>query len=229
MSVSINPSILSADLANLASECNAIKDYCDYFHVDVMDYHFVPNLTFGLPVVEKLLSVVDKPLDCHLMIENPERWASAYAEVGAQSVTFHFETAREPELVIQNIKRHGAKVGLAIKPGTDLELVTKYLSKIDMLLVMTVEPGFSGQSFMADMMPKVKNAREIALREQLPLTIQVDGGVSPETIAECSRNGADVFVCGHAVFRASNPAQACIDMRQLAVDAQNGAWWTATP
>lgn len=225
MGVSINPSILSADLANLATECNEIRDYCDYFHVDVMDYHFVPNLTFGLPVVEHLLSKVDKPLDCHLMIENPERWAGAYAEVGAQSVTFHYEAAKNPRDAISAIKQHGSRVGLAIKPATDLQDVIEYFDDIDMLLVMTVEPGFSGQSFMANMMPKVRRAREIVRERNLPLTIQVDGGVSATTISQCSENGADVFVCGHAVFRAEDPRAACTNLRSLAIDAQNGAWW----
>lgn len=226
MAVSINPSILSANLANLSEECMAIQDYCDYFHVDVMDYHFVPNLTFGLPVVEHLLKSVEKPLDCHLMIENPERWASAYAEAGAQSVTFHFEASSSPMQVISNIKQHGSKVGLAIKPATKLDDVIEYFDYIDMLLVMTVEPGFSGQSFMSDMMPKVKRARELIRERNLPMTIQVDGGVSISTIEECAENGADVFVCGHGVFRAENPRTACINLRSLALNAQNGAWWT---
>lgn len=190
-----------------------------------MDYHFVPNLTFGLPVVEHLLKTVDKPLDCHLMIENPERWASAYAEVGAQSVTFHFEAAREVPKVISVIRQHGAKVGLAIKPATKLEEVVSYFDTIDMLLVMTVEPGFSGQSFMADMMPKVRQAREIIRQRNLNMSIQVDGGVSTKTIAECAANGADVFVCGHGVFRADDPRAACVELRTLALEAQNGAWW----
>jgi ribulose-phosphate 3-epimerase len=226
MAVSINPSILSANLANLTEECVAIQDCCDYFHVDVMDYHFVPNLTFGLPVVEHLLKVVEKPLDCHLMIENPERWASAYAEIGAQSVTFHFEASSSPMHVISNIKQHGSKVGLAIKPATKLDDVIEYFDHIDMLLVMTVEPGFSGQSFMADMMPKVRRARELIRERNLPMTIQVDGGVSTSTIEECAENGADVFVCGHGVFRAEDPRAACIKLRSLALNAQNGAWWT---
>lgn len=190
-----------------------------------MDYHFVPNLTFGLPVVEHLLKTVDKPLDCHLMIENPERWASAYAEVGAQSVTFHFEAARDVPKVISAIRQHGAKVGLAIKPATKLEEVVSYFDTIDMLLVMTVEPGFSGQSFMADMMPKVRQAREIIRQRNLNMSIQVDGGVSTKTIAECAANGADVFVCGHGVFRADDPRAACVELRTLALEAQNGAWW----
>lgn len=226
MSVSIHPSILSADLANLAFECNAIKDYCDYFHVDVMDYHFVPNLTFGLPIVEHLLATVDKPLDCHLMIENPERWASTYAEVGAQSVTFHYEATDNPANVIASIRKHESRVGLAIKPATKLDDVIQYFNDIDMLLIMTVEPGFSGQSFMADMMPKVRRAREIVLEQNLPLTIQVDGGVSTSTIGQCAENGADVFVCGHGVFRADNPKNACIDLRTRAHESQQGAWWT---
>ena len=226
MSVSINPSILSADLANLASECNAIKDVCDYFHVDVMDYHFVPNLTFGLPIVEHLLATVDKPLDCHLMIENPERWAGTYAEVGAQSVTFHYEASDDPAKVISSIRRHESLVGLAIKPATSLDDVIQYFNDIDMLLIMTVEPGFSGQSFMAEMMPKVRRAREIVLEQNLPLTIQVDGGVSTSTIGQCAENGADVFVCGHGVFRAVDPQTACIDLRAIAHASQKGAWWT---
>lgn len=225
MAVSINPSILSSDFANFGSEVNAIADACDYLHVDVMDYHFVPNLTFGIPIVERLLEVVSTPIDAHLMIENPERWAPQYAEVGCKSVTFHYEAATDPGQVIAGIRTAGGLVGMGIKPGTKLETVEDLLPQLDMLLVMTVEPGFSGQSFMADMLGKVKRAREIIGRDDLKLSIQVDGGVSAKTIEQCADAGADIFVAGHAVFRTENPAQACADLRSLAQEAHSKSWW----
>ena len=225
MAVSINPSILSADFANFGSEVNGISEACDYLHVDVMDYHFVPNLTFGLPIVERLREVVSTPIDAHLMIENPERWAPQYAEAGCKSVTFHFEAASDPGQVIAGIRTAGGLVGMGIKPGTKLESVTDLLPHLDMLLVMTVEPGFSGQSFMADMLTKVKTAREIIGRDDLKLAIQVDGGVGAKTIEMCADAGADIFVAGHAVFRTENPAKACEELRALAANAQTNSWW----
>jgi ribulose-phosphate 3-epimerase len=225
MAVSINPSILSSDFANFGSQVNAISNACDYLHVDVMDYHFVPNLTFGLPIVERLLEVCPTPIDAHLMIENPERWAPQYAEVGCKSVTFHYEAAKDPGQVIAGIRTAGGLVGMGIKPGTKLEVVEDLLPQLDMLLVMTVEPGFSGQSFMADMLGKVKRAREIIGRDDLKLAIQVDGGVGAKTIEQCADAGADVFVAGHAVFRTEDPAQACADLRALAANAHSKSWW----
>lgn len=225
MAVSINPSILSSDFANFGAEVQGVSQACDFLHVDVMDYHFVPNLTFGLPIVERLKEVVSTPIDAHLMIENPERWAPQYAEAGCESVTFHFEAAKDPGQVIAGIRTAGGLVGMGIKPGTKLETVEDLLPHLDMLLVMTVEPGFSGQSFMVDMLGKVKRAREIIGKDDLKLAIQVDGGVGPKTIEQCADAGADVFVAGHAVFRTENPAQACTDLRNLALAAQQKSWW----
>ena len=225
MAIQISPSILSADFANLATECERVAQACDWLHVDVMDNHFVPNLTLGLPVVEKLLQAVSTPVDCHLMIEEPERWAPGYAEAGAASVTFHVEAARDPREVIRSIRAAGARVGMGIKPKTRLEDYAELLPEIDMLLIMTVEPGFGGQSFMADMMPKVRAARELIRRDDLQLWIQVDGGIALNTIEEAAEAGADVFVAGNAVYKTEDPAVACQRLRELAESAHAQSWW----
>lgn len=225
MAIQISPSILSADFANLAAECQRVAQACDWLHVDVMDNHFVPNLTLGLPVVEKLLQAVSTPVDCHLMIENPERWAPGYAEVGAASVTFHVEAAKNPREVIRSIRAAGARVGMGIKPKTRLEDYEELLPELDMLLIMTVEPGFGGQSFMADMMPKVRAARELIRRDDLQLWIQVDGGIALNTIEEAAEAGADVFVAGNAVYKADDPAVACQRLRELAESSHAQSWW----
>lgn len=190
-----------------------------------MDNHFVPNLTLGQPIVEALVRSVTTPIDCHLMIEDPERWAPGYAEAGAASVTFHVEAARDPRQVIAGIKAAGARVGMGIKPGTRLEDYEELLPHLDMLLIMTVEPGFGGQSFMADMMPKVRHAREIIRRDDLQLWIQVDGGIAMNTIEEAAEAGADVFVAGNAVYKADDPAAACDKLRALAQSAHEQSWW----
>lgn len=225
MAIQISPSILSADFANLAAECQRVAQACDWLHVDVMDNHFVPNLTLGLPVVEKLLQAVSTPVDCHLMIEDPERWAPGYAEAGAASVTFHVEAAKNPREVIRSIRAAGARVGMGIKPKTRLEDYEDLLPELDMLLIMTVEPGFGGQSFMADMMPKVRAARELIRRDDLQLWIQVDGGIALNTIEEAADAGADVFVAGNAVYKADDPAVACQRLRDLAESAHAKSWW----
>lgn len=211
----ISPSILSADFANLQSELDAISN-ADWAHVDVMDNHFVPNLTLGLPIVESLLKVSPIPLDCHLMIEDPDRWAPAYAEAGAQSVTFHVEAARDPRTLARTLRAAGARAGMAIKPGTAWAPYEELLPELDMVLVMTVEPGFGGQSFMADQMPKVAQVREAVRRHGGEVWIQVDGGVSVTTIEQCAEAGADVFVAGSAVYGAESAAAAVDELRSLA-------------
>jgi len=213
--VQISPSILSADFANLEAELRAVGN-ADWAHVDVMDNHFVPNLTLGLPVVEALLRVSPIPLDCHLMIEDPDRWAPAYAEAGAQSVTFHAEAAHEPRTLARALRAAGARSGLAIKPNTPWAPYEGLLPELDMVLVMTVEPGFGGQSFMADQMPKVRAVRESVRRHGGEIWVQVDGGVNATTIEQCAEAGADVFVAGAAVYGAEDAAEAVNDLRELA-------------
>lgn len=210
----ISPSILSADFANLESELNRIKN-ADWAHVDVMDNHFVPNLTLGLPVVEALLKVSPIPIDCHLMIEDPDRWAPGYAEAGATSVTFHIEAAKDPVRLARTIRAAGARSAFALKPGTPFAPYEDLLREVDMVLVMTVEPGFGGQSFMADQMPKVREVRQAVRRHGGEIWIQVDGGVSAATIEQCADAGADVFVAGSAVYGAESAADAVDELRAL--------------
>ncbi|KRF45177.1 ribulose phosphate epimerase [Terrabacter sp. Soil811] len=212
----ISPSILSADFANLEAELGRISN-ADWAHVDVMDAHFVPNLTLGLPIVEALLAVSPIPIDAHLMIEDPDRWAPAYAEAGCQSVTFHVEAARDPRALARTLRAAGARASMALKPGTAFAPYEDLLPDLDMVLVMTVEPGFGGQSFMADQMPKVRQVREAVRRHGGEIWIQVDGGVSADTIEQCAEAGADVFVAGSAVYGAEDAAAAVDELRALAL------------
>ncbi|WP_432493194.1 ribulose-phosphate 3-epimerase [Kineococcus auxinigenes] len=218
MTIQVNPSILSADFANLAAELERIST-ADAAHVDVMDGHFVPNLTLGLPVVEALRAVSPIPLDCHLMIEAPDRWAPAYAEAGAQGVTFHAEAATAPVRLARELRAAGARAGLALRPATPLEPFVDLLGEFDMLLVMTVEPGFGGQSFLDVTLPKIRRARAAIGASGLDVRLQVDGGVSSTTIERAAEAGADVFVAGSAVYGAEDAAGAVDQLRRLATAA----------
>lgn len=210
----IHPSILSADFANLESELATISE-ADAAHVDVMDNHFVPNLTLGLPIVQRLFEVSKLPLDIHLMIENPDHWAPAYAEVGCDSVTFHLEAAKDPVALARRIREIGSKAAIAIKPDTAFSEVEELLGEIDMLLVMTVEPGFGGQKLIPDTVAKVRQARSALQASGLSIGIQVDGGVTESNIHQLAEAGADVFVAGSAVFNAENRNLEIAKLRNL--------------
>jgi ribulose-phosphate 3-epimerase len=224
MAVQISPSILSADFARLADEAAAVSGSADWLHVDVMDNHFVPNLTLGLPVVEALLKHATLPLDCHLMITDPDRHALAYAEAGARNVTIHAEAVKAPVRTLRAIRAAGARAGLAVNPGTAVEPYEDLLPELDMLLLMTVEPGFGGQRFLDLVMPKLRRAMVNAHGGSVWL--QVDGGVGAETIERCAEAGADVFVAGSAVYGADDPARAVRALREQAERATAHAAWS---
>ncbi|MFY0406042.1 ribulose-phosphate 3-epimerase [Solicola sp. PLA-1-18] len=215
MGIQISPSILSADFANLQSEARRISS-ADWLHVDVMDNHFVPNLTLGLPVLEALAKVAVQPIDAHLMIEDPDAHAPAYAEAGAGSVTFHVEAARAPVRLAREIRSAGARASMALRPATPIEPYADLLPELDMVLVMTVEPGFGGQSFLDLTLPKIRRTRALLDAVGGDLWLQVDGGISPQTIERAAEAGADVFVAGSAVFGADDPDAAVVGLRAAA-------------
>jgi ribulose-phosphate 3-epimerase len=223
--VQISPSILSADFARLADDITAVGQDADWVHVDVMDNHFVPNLTLGLPVVEAILKASPIPVDCHLMIEDPDRWAPGYAEAGAASVTFHVEAAHAPVRLARALRSAGARAGMALKPATAVEPYADLLGELDMLLLMTVEPGFAGQAFLDVVLPKIRRARQLVRDGEHRIWVQVDGGVDADTIGRCAEAGADVFVAGSAVYGAGDPADAVRRLRQAAQGATDAAWW----
>ena len=216
--IQISPSILTADFAHLGDELARIAD-ADWAHVDVMDNHFVPNLTIGQPVVESLVKASPIPVDCHLMIADPDRWAPGYAEAGAGSVTFHAEAAHAPVRLARQLRALGVRAGLGLKPATAIEPYLDLLAEFDMILVMTVEPGFGGQKFLDVCLPKVRRAREAISAAGLDIWLQVDGGVSESTIERCAEAGADVFVAGSAVYNADDAAAQVRRLRDLATAA----------
>ena len=207
MGIQIAPSILSADFAKLADEAAAVSN-ADWLHVDVMDNHFVPNLTLGMPIVESLAKAAAQPLDCHLMIEDPDRWAPGYVEA-----------CRAPIRTAREIRAQGGRAALALKPATPIEPYEDILSEFDMILIMTVEPGFGGQKFLDVCVPKIRRTRDLIAKHGLDLWIEIDGGISTETIERCADAGADVFVAGSAVYTADNPNLMIDQLRTLATDA----------
>jgi ribulose-phosphate 3-epimerase len=220
MTVRIAPSLLAADFARLADEAEAVADAADWLHVDVMDAHFVPNLTIGLPVVEALGRHARLPMDCHLMIDDPDQWAPQYAEAGARNVTIHAEAASAPIRALRRIRDAGARAGLAFNPATAIEPYADLLPEIDMILLMTIEPGFGGQEFMDVVLPKIHRARQLIAAHGADIWLQVDGGVSEETIERCAEAGADMFVAGTAVYGAQDPSAAVKSLRDLATAAR---------
>jgi ribulose-phosphate 3-epimerase len=213
--IQITPSILNADFAALGAEVARIGS-ADWIHVDVMDYHFVPNLTFGPTMVEALTHCTGVPLDAHLMIEGPDRHALEYVEAGCGSVTFHAEAAAAPVRLAREIRAAGARAGMALKPATPIEPYEELLAELDMLLVMTVEPGFGGQKFLDLCLPKIRTARQLIEKHGGQTWLQVDGGITLDTIERCAEAGADVFVAGSAVYSADDPERMVAELRARA-------------
>jgi ribulose-phosphate 3-epimerase len=214
--VVLAPSLLAADFSRLADDARAVEGEADWLHVDVMDYHFVPNLTIGLPVVQSLRKATTLPFDCHLMIADPARWATQYAEAGAYNVTFHAEAATDPAAIAKDLRAAGSRAGLAIDRDTPVDGYLELLPHFDLLLIMTIKAGFGGQAFVPELLDKVRTARRHIDAGHLELRIEVDGGVAEDTIAACAEAGADTFVAGTAVFGAEDPAAAVRRLRALA-------------
>ncbi|MEO6941844.1 MAG: ribulose-phosphate 3-epimerase [Terrimesophilobacter sp.] len=215
MPVRINPSILSADFVNLERDISSIAT-ADFVHVDVMDNHFVPNLTFGPQMVGRIQDVSPIPLDVHLMIDDPDHWAPGYAELGAYSVTFHAEAATDAVRLARRLRDIGARAGIALKPETAIEPYLDLLAEFDQVLVMTVEPGFGGQSFIDAVMPKLTILSAEVARSGLDVWLQVDGGVDERTIAIAAEAGADTFVAGSSVFTSGDPIVNIASLRAVA-------------
>jgi ribulose-phosphate 3-epimerase len=212
----VAPSILAADFARLADEARAVEGAADWLHIDVMDNHFVPNLTIGLPVVTSLRAATDLPFDVHLMIDDPRRWAPGYADAGAYNVTFHAEASDNPVSLAKDLRAAGAKAGLAIDRDTPVEPYLELLPHFDTLLIMTIKAGFGGQKFIPAMLDKVAAARRHVDAGHLELRIEVDGGIADDTIVQAAEAGADAFVAGTAVYSAADPAEAVRRLKALA-------------
>jgi ribulose-phosphate 3-epimerase len=212
----IAPSILAADFAHLAAEVRAVEGAADWVHVDVMDNHFVPNLTFGLPVVQSLRKATTIPFDVHLMITDPQRWAPGYAEAGAYNVTFHAEACDDPVALARDLRAAGSKAGLAIDRDTDVTPYLELLPYLDTVLIMTIKAGFGGQKFLPELLDKVRAVRRRADADGLSIHLEVDGGIAADTIEQAAEAGADAFVAGTAVYGADDPAEACRRLRALA-------------
>jgi len=218
--VRIAPSVISADFGHLQAELARVEQAgADLLHVDIMDGHFVPNITFGPAIVARIKSLTPLPLDVHLMISHPLQYVAAFAEAGAANITFHVESEDDPATTLREIKRLGCLVGLSIKPKTPLSTIRDYLGQIDRILVMTVEPGFGGQKFMTDMLPKVEEARAWRKEANFKYDIEVDGGLDKETVVPSVRAGAEVIVAGTAVFGRPDIALALREMREAAAVA----------
>jgi ribulose-phosphate 3-epimerase len=215
-SLIIAPSILAADFAHLADEVRAVEGAADWVHVDVMDNHFVPNLTIGLPVVQSLRKATAVPFDVHLMITDPRTWAPRYAEAGAYSVTFHAEACDDPVALARDVRAAGARAGLAIDRDTPVEPYLDLLAHVDLVLIMTIKAGFGGQKFMPEMLGKVRDVRRRVAADALAVRIEVDGGIAADTIEQAAEAGADAFVAGTAVYGADDPAEAVRRLRALA-------------
>ncbi len=214
MGVRITPSILNADFAHLDSEIAKIAPVSDLLHLDVMDNIFVPNFTFDFESAAAIIATSPIPVDSHLMIADVDQLAPAYADAGSASVTIHAEASDDPSKTLRAIRAEGARAGLALKPGTDIDLYSGIIDDVDMFLIMTVEPGFGGQKFMEAMMDKVRKTRKII--GDRPIWLQVDGGISLETIEIAHEAGADTFVAGSAVFNSPDPAEMVTRLRELA-------------
>ena len=215
-SLIVAPSLLAADFSRLGEEARAVEGSADWLHVDVMDNHFVPNLTIGLPVVRDLRQATTLPLDVHLMIEAPERWALGYAEIGAYNVSFHVEAAEDPVALAKDLRAAGSRAGLAIDRDTPVEPYLELLPHFDTLLIMTIKAGFGGQKFTPELLDKVRVARRHLHAGHLELRIEVDGGVGESTIEAAAEAGADAFVAGTAVYGADDPAGAVRALRRAA-------------
>jgi len=216
VAIRITPSILNADFSNLNEEILKVASVSDLIHLDIMDNKFVPNFTFDFDRAAQIIKDCPIPVDSHLMVVEPEQAAPAFAEMGSASVTFHFEAAVKPREIVKSVHARGARVGVGLKPGTSFSAIEDFIDEIDMVLVMTVEPGFGGQSFMEEMLEKVRTVRSALGKNERGIWLQVDGGISAATIARAAEAGADTFVAGSAVYKSEDPAQMVTLLRTLA-------------